>query len=82
MPNMNKGRSQIFRGKEFNEIELLYSTKKKVTINRTISNANLLKYSPVNFHQIEQNNNYSDNYSDNLGSYKVSIAGFSRSPSR
>jgi hypothetical protein len=41
MPNMHKGRSQIFKGKEYNEIELLYSTKKKIHINKTISNQNL-----------------------------------------
>ncbi len=57
LPNLHKGRSQIFKGKDYNEIELLYSTKKKYHINKTISNANLhnlMKFSPSNRREKEK----------------------------
>jgi hypothetical protein len=47
---LQKGNSIIFKGKEFNEIELLYQVNKKRNINKTVSRINLYKYSPSRFH--------------------------------
>ncbi len=55
---MHKGRSYIYKGKEFNEIELLYSSSKKQNINRTITERKFTNFSPNDFHLKEKEHDF------------------------
>lgn len=45
-PRLKKGNSFVYRGQDFNEIELLFQVRKPRPVNQTVSRIDLYKLSP------------------------------------